>query len=1543
MSYTSKHNYKRNRSAQEPEGLPKTPLKVQDNQEQEEQKSELDSQKGDGDDEASVASTSSPSKKKKKDKKDKKKVVVQQATYQMKELGGLVFKKIQDFEHGLRQLAATEVEYKVSQFIPKNQQSTLDVIIHSHPEVSTWIHDGDAGWNRDWREWPEEDLFKALYVLFPQSPTAAFADIVDTLKHRLQELKIHLNPFLLMQCAIKLQQDIHAIVQDHIDTLSASENKSLIKVAIDILDKDQTADIYREIKSRMKQRQDQLTNFHLYLRALLEICYQIESVISAALKIGMKFNAKGGRGDNPQGGRQRDNRAAGGAVTARETTSTTDGQTTTVDRICWGCGRQNHAQINCTRSWHPDWNNEKKPWAQSTFGIAWKAQGQDVLPKNLNLKGETVRPPKKSEKLLQINELIANQANEPAIPGNLQANDATLRVRCLIDTGAIQGNYMSARVAKWLKENGKKSCKCNRFIFSAFASDCGTKADECFEHALFIYNPILKSDQQLDLNFAVIESNFDIIIGYNAIKRYDLVTNFAYLFKDTDAMRSTGNTGFVGVGKDDGLAHTSKQAGTPNQSRPVVSTSHVSQVLHTSTSDNNDDKTLADDETPWDRVVDGEATDKEDEPHFHGPSTLQTRVRYLCKQKHGSVFSTELRKEPADLPPMEIEVDRAIWESLKTNRLPPRVQTVTKQQETQRQVEVMEGKDVVKPEPLAQRYSQVMLTPKPNNKWRFAIDYEPLNRATVMAESWPLPNIRDVLQRIGTKKAMFYGVMDLTNGFHQAPLSPVARILTAFITFFGVFTWLRVPMGLKGAPSYFQRVMATVVLAGLMYTACELYIDDILIFGKDEDEFVEHLDKVLTALAKRGMTVNPKKCRFGLTEIEYVGHVINAQGISHSPERVEKVLSMQKPTLAKHLKSFLGVATYFRDHIRNHSLIVKPLHEMIRKYEKNKRLEWTQEGERAYEEIREAIRHMPTLFFLDDRRESKVYLHTDASDYGYGAYLFQVVDGKEHPTAFMSGTFSGAELNWHTTEKECYAIVSALKKFEHLIRDRPFTLRTDHKSLTFLNTGISPKVRRWKAYIAEHDCDIEHIAGEANIVADAFSRLLELPSQVEHLAAQYERSEIPKAERIILGQLHNSRVGHFGVEKTVQRLQAQGKHWQYMREHVKAFIKECPCCQKMSQLRVPIHTHPFSVSSFEPMERLAIDTMGPLTKDKDGYQYIVVIIDCFSRWVELYAAKDATGMEAAQALYYHMGRYGSCTQLITDNGSQYTSELMNELIRLGGMQVHRITPYSHEENAMVERANKEVMRHVRNIVFDKKTVDDWRFNLPQVQRIMNASVNQSIGCAPADILYGGAITLDRGILVAPRTETPLNVPLSTWLANRLSMQTKIIAKAQEVQRRAQNMHESLIPPRLTSFPVGSYVLVDYPDNALRRGPPSKFLPFRQGPMLVEERVGTKYTLRNLNTKKLKDFHVSLLREFIYDPEYTDPEAVAMTDAHLFEVESILSHKGNIKRKTGLTFKVKFVGDDVIYEEPWSNLRRNTVLHAYLRDNGLVTWIPPEFR
>ena len=136
----------------------------------------------------------------------------------------------------------------------------------------------------------------------------------------------------------------------------------------------------------------------------------------------------------------------------------------------------------------------------------------------------------------------------------------------------------------------------------------------------------------------------------------------------------------------------------------------------------------------------------------------------------------------------------------------------------------------------AEFYSQVHHTPKPNNKWRFCVDYRNLNTVSD-GMGWPIPNISQMLQRLGQHRPRYFAKLDLTSSYHQAPLAANSRLYTAFITLMGIFEWLRVPMGLKGAPSYFQQVMATVVLAGLMYIICELYLDDIIVHGKTEDEF----------------------------------------------------------------------------------------------------------------------------------------------------------------------------------------------------------------------------------------------------------------------------------------------------------------------------------------------------------------------------------------------------------------------------------------------------------------------------------------------------------------------------------------------------------------------------------------------------------------------------------------------------------------------------------------------------------------------------------
>ena len=176
----------------------------------------------------------------------------------------------------------------------------------------------------------------------------------------------------------------------------------------------------------------------------------------------------------------------------------------------------------------------------------------------------------------------------------------------------------------------------------------------------------------------------------------------------------------------------------------------------------------------------------------------------LCDEFQ-DIFSTEVRSAPADIPPMELKVAADQWK-VSRNCRPPRLQTPAKQYETARQIESMLQHNVIR-KSQATEYSQVLLTPKPNDKWRFCVDFRSLNDCSE-SMGRPIPNIEQMLQRIGSNKQKCFGIMDLTSEYHQAPISQASSIFTAFITFMGVYEWLRVPMGLKGAPSYFQQVMA---------------------------------------------------------------------------------------------------------------------------------------------------------------------------------------------------------------------------------------------------------------------------------------------------------------------------------------------------------------------------------------------------------------------------------------------------------------------------------------------------------------------------------------------------------------------------------------------------------------------------------------------------------------------------------------------------------------------------------------------------------------
>jgi len=239
-------------------------------------------------------------------------------------------------------------------------------------------------------------------------------------------------------------------------------------------------------------------------------------------------------------------------------------------------------------------------------------------------------------------------------------------------------------------------------------------------------------------------------------------------------------------------------------------------------------------------------------PELHGSQELKTRLKQLCI-KYKDIFSTKLQKEPADVPPFEIHCDKPeIWASNK-NRLPPRIQTASKQEETIRQInDMLENKVIQKSD--ATSYSQVLLVPKPNNRWRFTVDYRILNDCC-KPSSWPLPNIKLTMQRLGTKipKINIFGKIDCTSGYSQTPLSKESRHLTAFICILGVYEYLRTPMGPKGSASYFQQIMATVVLIGLVYVCCEVYLDDILIYASNEDDFLKNCEIIFQRFRKNIM------------------------------------------------------------------------------------------------------------------------------------------------------------------------------------------------------------------------------------------------------------------------------------------------------------------------------------------------------------------------------------------------------------------------------------------------------------------------------------------------------------------------------------------------------------------------------------------------------------------------------------------------------------------------------------------------------------------
>jgi len=540
-----------------------------------------------------------------------------------------------------------------------------------------------------------------------------------------------------------------------------------------------------------------------------------------------------------------------------------------------------------------------------------------------------------------INNILTNTSPSTTVPMVLVSKFPSIE-NILIDSGSLKSNYIDYKLFDRLKAQGMptRPLSNKRRVCSGLAGVEGQTINECIELLLVYIDEVNNKEKSLIITLLPVQlrdqSSFKIIIGLPIIQMHRLASCFPSVFEGTKYNHHKFFSPLSKFISDENFSLnqgrsslTSAKVGSLDSDieEPILHIDHMSDLQGRAITSGSTDSAPIEgpviintldshdsDESPQEELYSRFERAARDNPNvessdevmslesllaysqLYGPPTLQRKLtKLLDKFRH--IFALTVSTTPAVVDePMKIIINKEQWEH-KSNRQPPIMQTQLKEEELRKQVVGLLEAGVIR-RSKAQYWSQVHLAPKPDEKWRFCIDYRKLNSTTYPTEGHPLPRIDHMLQRLGRRKAKYFGVIDLTAGYHQVPLAPEAIPLTAFICFMGIFEFLRVPFGLTNACSYFQHFIAVVVLAELMYIICEAYVDDVIVSGQEEDDFVSNVEAVFTKFDLHHIKVNPKKMKLGLTQVECVGHVVDKDGVHFSRSKLDSVLNFKRPEYA---------------------------------------------------------------------------------------------------------------------------------------------------------------------------------------------------------------------------------------------------------------------------------------------------------------------------------------------------------------------------------------------------------------------------------------------------------------------------------------------------------------------------------------------------------------------------------------------------------------------------------------------------------------------
>ena len=784
--------------------------------------------------------------------------------------------------------------------------------------------------------------------------------------------------------------------------------------------------------------------------------------------------------------------------------------------------------------------------------------------------------------------------------------------------------------------------------------------------------------------------------------------------------------------------------------------------------------------------------------------------------------------------------------------------------------------------------SPLVIVRKPSGDLRICVDYRKLNEATKGA-SYPLPNMTETLDRLADAK--FFTTIDMVSGYHQIEVAPEDRHKTAFVSPFGLFQYCRLPFGLAGAPGTFQAVVED-MLQVLDTEDVMAYLDDLICFHSGFEEHLKGIGRLLQTIRKAGFKLSGKKCQFASRSVKFLGHVIDKDGIRPQPEKLDIIREWKVPKDEADLRRFLGVCTFWRRFVKDFAHIAVPLHDLLNKSE----FVWTPQCDSAFKQLKEILCSSVTLKLPD--RLGRFIVSCDASDKAVGFVLEQSdASRSRRPVAFGGRKLNKSECNYSTTEKECLALIEALKAYRPYLLGREFDLFMDHESLKWLLTRTkehSGRLWRWVDKFREFQCKVHHIAGNKNTVADALSRVQGVKAVAQEAwsldfvrqqqdscptLSQIKSLLMSKASppesvdnmdiRVFVKEWPNLSVGKDGIlrcssvensgsgqiivprsltSRVLQMLQDDLGHfgiaktssrvkerffWPHMTLDIEEWCQNCLPCQRRKN-PVPARRAPLQpIISSRPGELVTMDIVEYPLSSR-CYRYCLVVVDHFTKWLELFPLRDQKSETIARKVFdCWIPQHGAPEQIHHDQGKNLTADMIQEICSFFEIWNTQTTPFHPQSDGASERSIGTVNSMLAKIVTEDQR--NWDLYIPSTCLAYNTSVHSSTGFTPSFLRFGRELRLPSDLL-QPDSRLPsqeFHSDYATELKSRLMQAFQTASETLKVSNRTQKAYYDRWA-RANAYQVGDRVL--WLDKKSRRGRCMKLNRPWTGPWIVIKRL-----------------------------------------------------------------------------------------------------------